>query len=356
MADLQPIPRAALKIAGKRYEGWTSLSIVRSIETLCGAFTFVITVREYTDAPKWPLRSGDACAVEVDGEIVISGFIDDINPTIDDRGYSITIIGRDRSADLVDCSAIHKPGSWTGKSIEAIAAELAKPFGLDVIAKVDTGEKVKRFALQQGETVYAAIERLARFRGLLAVSNAQSQIEFIRPGTGAIVADLVEGENILPGSSANHDVRDRFSEYLIKGQSSGDNQVNGKAAAAVKGDARDAAVARYRPLLIVAEDQATTANLRKRAAFEASTRAAKGQRAMIPVAGWRAPNGELWRPDQRVSVKAPFLLVDGIMLITEVSLVKDDRGSVTELTLTPPEAMSLMPVPEGADASAIGGL
>lgn len=356
MVEGTTVPRAALKIDGIRYEGWTALEITRSIETLCGAFTFEITVREYTDAPRWPLRSGAPCEVEIDGETVITGYIDDTNPTIDDRGYSITIVGRDRSADLVDCSAIAKPGSWTGKSIEAIAAELAKPFGLDVVAKVDTGEKVKKFALQQGETVYSAIERLARFRGLLAVSNAKSQIELIRPGTGAIVAELVEGENILPGSSANHDVRDRFSEYLVKGQSSGDDQVNGKAAAAVKGDARDPGVGRYRPMLIVAEDQATTASLRKRAAFEASTRAAKGQRATIPVAGWRAPNGELWRPDQRVSVKSPFLLIDGIMLITEVSLVKDERGSVTQLTVTPPEAMSLMPVPEGADASAIGAL
>lgn len=356
MADGNAIPRAVLSVGGRRYEGWTKLAVTRSIETLCGAFMFEITVREYSDAPRWPLRSGEACTVEIDGEVVITGYIDDINPSIDERGYSIVIVGRDRSADLVDCSAVHKPGSWTGKSIEAIAAELAKPFGLDVVAKVETGEKVKKFALQQGETVYSAIERLARFRGLLAVSNAQSQIELIRPGTGAVVAELVEGENILPGSSANHDVRDRFSEYLVKGQSSGDDQVNGKAASAIKGDARDAAVGRYRPMLIIAEDQATTASLRKRAAFEASTRAAKGQRGMVPFAGWRAPNGELWRPNQRVSVKAPFLKIDGEMLITEVNLVKDDRGSIAELTITPPEAMSLMPVPEGADTSAIGGL
>lgn len=355
MADALPAPRATLKIDGQRYEGWTKLSIVRSIESLCGSFVFEIAAREYTDRPRWPLRSGAECVVEVDGEVVITGYIDDINPQFDDSSYSIGIIGRDRSADLVDCSAVHKPGSWTGKRIEAIAAELAKPFGIDVVAKADTGEAVKRFAIQQGESAYAAIERLARFRGLLAVTNAAGQIELIRPGAGAIVADLVEGQNILSGG-ANHDVRDRFSDYIVKGQSSGDDQVNGKAAAAIKADARDAAVARYRPLLIVAEDQATTANLRKRAAFEASTRAAKGQRATIPVIGWRAPNGELWRPDQLVSVKSPFLLIDGKMLIVEVNLVKDDRGTVTELTLTPPEAMSLLPVPEGADASAIGGL
>ena len=42
------------------------------------------------------------------------------------------------------------------------------------------------------------------------------------------------------------------------------------------------------------------------------------------------------------------------MLVSEVSQKKDERGSVTELTVTPSEAFSLLPVPEDADASAVG--
>lgn len=347
-------PRASLKIAGKRYEGWTSLRIARSIESVCGDFTFEIAAREFTDAPRWPLRTGAECAVEIDGETIITGYIDAINPTIDGTDYGITISGRDRAGDLVDCSAIAKPGSWTQQSIEAIAAELAKPFGIKVVARADTGEKVKRFALQQGETVYAAIERLARFRGLLAVSNAAGDVELIRPGEGAIVAQLVEGENII-GGGATHDARDRYSDYIVKGQASGDDNANGKAVAAVKAEARDPSLGRYRPLLVIGEDQSTTASLRKRAAWEASTRAGKAQRATLSVPGWRTPGGELWRPNQRVGVKSPFLLIEGTLLITEVSLAKDDRGTVTDLTVTPPEAWSLLPVSEKADASAIGG-
>jgi len=347
-------PRASLKIAGQRYEGWTAMRITRSIESICGDFAFEIAAREFTGASRWPLRTGDPCVVEVDGETVITGYVDAIDPQVDDRGYGITLTGRDRAGDLVDCSAIANPGSWTGKSIDAIAAELAKPFGIDVVAKADTGEKVKRFALQQGESVYAAIERLARYRGLLAVSNPAGQVELIQPGQGAIVAQLVEGQNIVAGR-ATHDARDRFSDYVIKGQASGDDNANGKAVSAVKAEARDPAITRHRPLLIIGEDQSTTANLRKRAAWEASTRAAKAQRAGLTVPGWRTPAGKLWRPDQLVGVKAPFLLVEGTMLITEVTLAKDDRGTVADLTVTPPEAWSLLPVSESADASAIGG-
>lgn len=355
MADIAAPPRAALKIDGRRYEGWTSLRITRSIESLSGEFQFDIAAREFTDADRWPLRTGDACSVEVDGETVITGYVDGVNPQLDGEGYAIGLTGRDRAADLVDCSAIAKPGAWTGRSIEAIATELAKPFGIDVVAKADTGAKVKRFALQQGETAYAAIERLARYRGLLAVSNAAGQVELIRPGSGASVARIAQGENIV-GGAAYHDARDRFSDYLVKGQSSGDDTVNGKAAAAIKGEAKDPGISRYRPLLVIGEEQATAATLRARAEWEASTRAAKAQRATFTVPGWRTPGGALWRPDQLVDVTAPFFLIEGTLLITEATLIKDERGTVTDLTVTPPEAWSLLPVSESADAAAIGGL
>ncbi len=347
-------PRATLTIGGKRYDGWTSIGVTRSIETLTGSFELAIAAREYSSAPRWPLRTGEACTVQLDGETVISGHIDDFSPQYDGDGYAIAISGRDRSADLVDCSAVAKPGSWVNQSIEAIAAELAKPFGINVTARVDTGAKVKRFALQQGETVFSAIDRLARYRGLLPVTDATGNVALIRPGAGAVVAELVEGVNII-GGSASHDAKERFSDYIIKGQASGDDRANGKAVAAVKAETRDPAITRYRPLLIIGEEQSTIAELRKRAAWEATTRAGRSQSASITVAGWRMPSGALWTPDVRVSVRAPFLQIESVMLVSEVRAAKDDRGSVTDLTVTPVEAFSLLPVSEKADASAVSG-
>lgn len=350
MAD----PRASLTIGGKVYDGWTGVSVDRSIETLTGSFELEIAAREFTGAPRWPLRTGEACTVQLDGETVISGHIDSFDPDFDADGYSIRVAGRDRSADLVDCSAIAKPGSWTQRSIEAIAAELAKPFGITVTARTDTGAKVKRFALQQGETVFSAIERLARYRGLLAVTDAEGNVELIRPGTGAIVAELVEGVNIL-GGSASHDAKERFSDYIVKGQASGDDRANGKAVSAVKAEARDPAIGRYRPMLIVGEEQSTIAELRKRATWEATTRAGRSQSVTIPVPGWRTPSGALWKPNVRVSVSSPLLHVEGVMLVSGVRQSKEEgRGTVTDLTLMPPEAFSLLPVREDADASAVG--
>jgi prophage tail gpP-like protein len=43
------------------------------------------------------------------------------------------------------------------------------------------------------------------------------------------------------------------------------------------------------------------------------------------------------------------------MLVSEVTQSKGGRGTVTDLTVTLPEAFSLLAVPENADASAVRG-
>lgn len=142
-----------LTVGGRRHDGWTSVGVTRAIDTLCGEFTLGLT-EGWADRPAaFDLEAGAACTVAVAGETVITGYIDRLSPSIDANGHAIEISGRDRAGDLIDCSAIAKPGSWSNTSIEAIASELAKPFGITVTAKASTGPKLKRFALQQSESV-----------------------------------------------------------------------------------------------------------------------------------------------------------------------------------------------------------
>lgn len=346
-------PRATLTLGGRAHSGWSELRLTRSIESLAGEYEFTLSARDYSDQPRWPLRTGEACSVAIGGTLVATGFVDALNPSYDGQGHDIRLSVRDATADLIDCSAIASPGSWSGRKVEAIIAELVKPFGIAFDAPAETGAPVKKFALQQGETVFAAIDRLARYRGLLPVTSPEGRLQLVKPDTGGAVARLVEGVNIIAGS-AIHDARDRFSKYIVKGQAAGDDRANGKAVAAVRGEARDSAMARYRPLLIIGEEQATPAELKARAAWEASVRAGRAQRATLTVAGWHRDDGQLWTPNVRVMVSAPGLFVEGLLLVSEVALVKSNGGTTAELTVTPAEAWSLMPVKEGADPSALG--
>ncbi|VWX62606.1 phage baseplate assembly protein [Sphingorhabdus sp. 109] len=347
------VEQVTLTLDGQKYDGWTDVTIVRSLDSLVGSFTLGLSDRERTGDQPWPMRAGALCTVSIDGEILITGWIDRLSPLLDKESHDIVISGRDKASDMVDASAVHPSGSWKNATLQQITSELAQPFGvaIDFAAPADT--KIKRFALQQGESAWSAIERLARMRGLIIWSLADGRIRVGNPGQGAVVGVLKQGQNIL-SASAVHDVSDRFGEYIVKGQASGDDEANGATVSKITARATDPAINRHRPLIIIAEDQASKASAQKRAEWEANVRAARSQPAQVTVQGWKNA-GALWAIDSKIKLEAPALYIDAEMLIAGVTFIKsNDAGTVTELRLERPEAYAQGPA-EGDDASALGG-
>ena len=351
MAEAQDVAEAVeLSIGSRRYGGWSDVSVTRAIDQMAGSFALSLSWKDDAAGAPIAVAADDRCQLRIGGEIVIDGWVDAVSPSIDAGSHSIRVEGRDRSADLADCSAIHKPGSWSNARIEQIATEIASPFGVGVMAKAATGAPIRKFALQQGETVAAAIERLLRFRGLLAVPTATGDIEIITPDAGAPVATLALGINIK-AASGRQDHRERYSDYIVKGQAAGDDERNGRTVAQVRGDAKDSGVRRYRPLLIMAEEQSDGGTALTRARFEAGVRAGRSRGAEIVVAGWRtAPGGALWAPNRRVRVQcAPIGMADEMLLIAAVTFSKSEGdGTTATLSLSPPEAFAQLPQKEAA--------
>lgn len=338
-----------LKVSGQRFEGWTAVSVSKGIKNPAGAFSLEYAKRTDQEAPPVSIPPGAACEVLIGGQTVITGWVDATNPSFDATSRSLRVEGRDKACDLIDCSALNRPGIWKARTLIQIASDLVAPFGIAISARADVGPAFKSFAIQQGETVWEALERLARFRGLLAVSTPAGAVEFIQPGQTRAGFSLVQGEQLL-SASAGHDARDRFSRYVLKGQSAGDDEVNGAAAASPSAEATDPAITRHRPMLIVAEEQATLASLRARAGWEASVRAAVGERVDLTVQGWRDPAGDIWAADLIVPVTAPWIDVEGDLLIADVTFTLDnDGGSTTTLACTPPDAYR--PEPPAAGGS-----
>lgn len=333
------------KVAGQVFDAWTTVSVSKGIRDVAGAFALDYAERASQTGDLRRIRRGEACQVLVGGEVVVTGWIDASMPSFDAQNRSLRVEGRDKACDLVDCSAMNIPGVWRGRTLIQIAGDLVRPFGLKIEAKADVGAAFKSFAIQQGESVWEAIERLARFRGLLAVSTPTGDVAFIKPGQRKAGFTLRQGETLLAASAVD-DGRDRFSQYVVKGQSAGDDDVNGVSASAPKGQAADGAITRHRPILIMAEEQATLSSLTARAGWEASTRAAAGLPIDLTVQGWRDPSGAVWSADLVVPVVAPWIDFDGELLIADVTFsLTPDGGSVTTLSCAPPDAYR--PAPPG---------
>lgn len=206
----------------------------------------------------------------------------------------------------------------------------------------------KKFALQQGETAFAAIERLTRYRGLVVYSAGDGSLRIGNAATGERTGQLVEGVNVVE-ADADDDVSERFSQYVVKGQASGDDDRNGKTVSQVKGTATDAAVTRYRPLMVLAEEQSDAASLTRRAKWEASVRSGRGKPVVITVHGWLTDEGKVWQPGALSWCDIPSCNVHGDMLVERVRTARNnEEGTITQLSLVPPEAWTQLAEKEEA--------
>lgn len=339
------MPDVALNVGGSAWGGWTQIRIQRGIEQVAGRFTLGLTERWPGQESAREIRPGDSCTVGIDGETVVSGFVDDIEASFGASERGITVSGRDRTGDLVDCSAENKPGEWAGRRLDRIAADLCRPFGVKVSVAVDAGKAFGKFTIQKGETAWEALERAARQRGLLLVADGRGGLVITRASVGRLVATLSEGENLL-SARGTYSMRDRFSRYTALGQTAGSDWTSPEDNAEPSGRATDPAVGRHRPLTILAEEQGDSGSFQQRADWEARVRAGRARRIEADVQGWRHSGG-LWAPNAGVRFRSASLRIDQALLIAGVEFLLDGgRGSITTLSLVKPETFDMLPLPE----------
>lgn len=335
----------ALTLGGIRYRGWTTVRITRSIEAAAASFQLQLTDRWPGQGNRVPVKPSDACTVDAGGDQLVNGYVDNVRRQIEDGGHTISVRGRDRTADLVDSSA-DGPGEYRGLTLLQVARKIAEPHGISVRADAPVGDPFDTFKVQPGETGFDALESAARQRGLLLMSDTDGSLVFSRPGNERTGSALIEGRNILAGSSTlSH--QDRYYRYIVRGQQPGSDNVQRTSVTEPEGKARDAALSnRSRLLLVVAEKAATPASAKQRAQWEAATRAARSVEVRITVQGWRqaGSDGLLWMPNFIVPVRAPTLDIDGDMLISGVTYKLDDNGTTADLHLTRADAFQPKPV------------
>lgn len=331
------MPDILLYVNGRVYGGWKEARVTRSINALSGSFSLSVMDRWEVNAQPWQIMPGDECVVKINGQPLITGYVDAASPSYDANGHGIDISGRDKTCDLVDCSAVVSSYELRSVKLEDIAAALAKPFGLKVLTQADTGARFESFAIQPGETCFEAIERAARQRFMAVTTNGAGDVVIANIGTTRAADSLVEGRNIKEASAA-YDFKDRFSEYIVKGQAAAREDGDEPPKNAVQATMRDDGIRRYRPKVLTAEMQSSDGSAADRAELEAATRAGKSTKIDVTVQGWTMSNGELWPLNALVTLQSPLLLADDVeLLITQIEFsVSDSSGTLTRLELMKP--------------------
>lgn len=313
-----------LYVNGQEYSGWKGVDIERSIEAVAGSFSLSIA-----EMSNFEIKEGDTVEVKIGSDTVNSGYVDDISEDISDGSHTLTVVGRDKTADLVDCSI--KTGEWKNVKFEDVAKEICNLFSIEIKKDTDTGDKFPSVKAQPGETAFELLDRHARQRGLLLSSTRDGKLLITTTGKDSTGITLKEGVNIK-SASITRSTKERYQKYIVL--SSEEN-------VGVSGVAQDDSIKRFRQIVMMSENEGNASVCKKRASWEAITRAARGVSLSVEVQGWRDSNDNIWTENTMVNIDIPSLKISEIMLISSVNYIKDENGTITRMTIKRKDAYTL---------------
>lgn len=376
------MPRAIwLKVNGQVFDQWTNANVTRDLKDLSGSFSFEL--RDYSRSlatfdfaspalTAFSLKPGMEAEVYVENTLVLKGYIETVAPEIDAEHAAVSISGKDKAGDLVDSAAAPSgPSEFNNVKLEEVVKRIAEPFGLSVRSDIDTGEAFPRYGIDLSETGISAIEKGARQRHALVMSDGVGGIVLTR--TGATRAPAVLS---LPGNvkSANGQFthKDRHSKVIVRGQSEKAATARDDRAAPLTGDgtplkpeerqasdgsatererrgivasgeATDYEIKRYRPVVHLARSKADEKGCKDEADWRMRTKRGESEEISYKVHGY-SENGRLWRVNETVPIEDSFLDVFRDMLISRVTFLYGQEGRETEIAVTSPESFDNKPV------------
>lgn len=346
-----------LEVSGRALSGWTNVRVTRGLERVPSDFEIEMTELYPDEAHAFVVTPGDPCVVKLGGDVVVTGYVDRYAPAIGPREHTITVMGRGKCADLVDCAAEWPGGQIVGANALEIAEKLAKPYGvfsngaparlIKVYSKVaDLGPRIPMQNLILGESAFSIIERICRFAALLVYEDANGDLCLDRVGTDAMASGFEQGKNI-ERARVEYSMDQRYSEVngyiqsfdMFQDLGDGGNlQVMGT----------DPNVTRHRRMVVIAEagDSLGFPVLQKRVQWEMARRLGRSQAVRVTADSWRDERGRLWSPGSVAPISIPALkIVNANWVISEVTYSRNEHsGTSADLVLMPKEAFLPQPV------------
>lgn len=329
-------------VGGMSYSAFTRAAVSYSANQAARAFAFTVTDATDPWDEQWNFMPGTPVTVSANGQLLVTGHINKMTPSFDANNHTVEVSGTSKGADSVKSSAEHPKGEFKNKTILQIASELDKQ-GVGFTSDIQQ-PTIEYFRLNPMETVFGAVERLARRHPMLLQGMPDGSIKLTKGGTAGANSPLIQGVNIL-GGSASFDDSDQHSEYKVKGQ-----RVFGvdKKALRIEATTKDSTVKRHLPKHIHQESDIDDDTAKKRADHHKNRQQGESITASIKTQSWFDGNGQVWLANALVYVDCPILKLRNQMLIKSVSLSQDNSGSFATLSLVLPNAF-------GGEGTGMGG-
>jgi prophage tail gpP-like protein len=319
-----------LTIAGQAYGGWTDIRITRGIERCPSDFEIGLTEKFPGQLQELFITPGQSCTLRLGNDLVITGYIDRFIPSIDAEHHQIRVLGRSICSGLVDCAAICDSMVMNLTNVLRIARNLAEPFGVTVkCSQPDAALPViPQYCVDVTETPFEAITRYAHYSGMLLYDQPDGSLILASVSSDRAASDLVEGQNVL-SASVQYAMDERYSVYEVA-MDNIDLFTDAGTAGFIALRVPDPNVPRYRPRIIVADNNNGTAVSKKRAMWECARRAGRSKIVRVTTDSWRDAAGKLWTPNTVARVILPSCkLESGYFTIGEVTYARSEENGTT---------------------------
>lgn len=336
-----------IEIDGQSYEHFLSASVEIAIDALARRFEFTAATRGVDDIP---FRPGQAAVVTIDGERVLTGWVERIDIAADPGAEEITytVSGRDKIADVVDSSI---DGLSDLSSTIARAADAVLRF-LGIDAKViDQSDSASRpFAgsaevakPDPSETAADFLWGVASRRQILLSSDGDGNLLLLNGEPAPIAARIVnrvdgQGNNVL-GFRYTTDHSKRFRTYHVVAQPNVaesaflDIDLDSSGVSSISASFEDSKIRASRRRTIAGEATYTVADARARARWESSLARAAGLSYTVALPLFRDAEGSLWSVNTAPLVEDEFAGIRSRMLVARVRFDLDQNGPLTTLVL-----------------------
>jgi prophage tail gpP-like protein len=333
-----------LIVNGTPYTDFIEASVTLALSSLANDFSF--TASSVDGFP--PIRQGDEVKLRVDDWDILTGYVEEIGGSQQERGHTVTYSGRDRTGDLIDSqldvlSDIRANESLTLKRIiELVIAHLG--LDLEVVdtlspAPFNTAEDI--LTPEVGQSAFDFISRYAKKRQVLLSSTPDGSILITQSSpidSGGIVQSLLQSDtnNILAQSwSLSSSIL--FNKYVHRGQldpravnfagSSSTESIENQS-----GIATDDLIRLGRQRVAVENEPYSSAQLSDRSKWTKQLAKAQATKFNCSVAGHQMPDGGLWTPNTLVQVNSEAADISRKMLIDVVTFSQaEGRPTLTSL-------------------------
>lgn len=329
----------ALFVDGVKFTGFTGYTVTSAVDTF-DAFSFSSLWDSSNKKCREIFRpfTYKQCTVFYDSEMIFHGILLPAVPYVSDNGNKITVQGYPRCGILADSCLPDSlyPPEYNGLTLQAIANNVAGPFGVTILTKCDCGNSFEKVEIQPEDKVLDFLKKLAEQRGVFLSNSQDGSLMLWKPEEEAVSATFKEGEAPFVSCTPTFDGQNMYSHVIGFSKVEGDKD-------AEKYCYENKLLQKAGVLRVFAKtiDDADSGSLENATKATAGRMFANSVKYELVVSGHRDRTGKLYRKNMCISVYAPDAEIyrETKFQVDEVTMTRSDSdGEKTKFSLVLPGA------------------